>query len=239
MNLINKPSKGIAAALAVGLVSITAPLAASANTVNINTVTGIWSDVDPDNVVGITGVGSSVISWGTGSPLQSGYTFVGNAPQPNVSSPFTVGTFTHNNFPISATPTPPSITGATLDVTVMGDVDGTMFTLVSQFIFDHDETSNTCTPQPSCANDIVTLVSGSFGSDTVNIGGLEYVFNISGFTSGISFSTVEGQANTTDLIGEFIVNPVNVIPLPAAAWMLLAGIGGLAAVGRRKKRADA
>jgi hypothetical protein len=85
----------------------------------------------------------------------------------------------------------------------------------------------------------VTLVSGSFGSDTVNIGGLEYVFNISGFTSGISFSTVEGQANTTDLIGEFIVNPVNVIPLPAAAWMLLAGIGGLAAVGRRKKRADA
>ncbi len=29
--------------------------------------------------------------------------------------------------------------------------------------------------------------------------------------------------------------PPNVIPLPAAGWLLIAGLGGLAAVGRKKR----
>jgi hypothetical protein len=42
----------------------------------------------------------------------------------------------------------------------------------------------------------------------------------------------ENQTSTLTLKAQ-----VSVIPLPAAAWMLLAGIGGLAAVARRKKAA--
>lgn len=49
----------------------------------------------------------------------------------------------------------------------------------------------------------------------------------------MSFLTTEGNARVDDVKGSY-TPPV---PLPAAGWMLLAGIGGLTAMRRRKKTA--
>jgi hypothetical protein len=40
-------------------------------------------------------------------------------------------------------------------------------------------------------------------------------------------------------VGEITMQPTSPVPLPAAGWMLLAGVGGLAALRRRQKRNDA
>lgn len=232
---LNKIATATAVALAVSAVSV------SAATVNISSVIGTWSDVDPNNTVGLSGVGTSAIHWGTPATNagQSGYSFTGLAPQANVSSPFDVGVFTHNNFPISASPTPSSISGATLNVSLAGDVDGTAFNLASTFRFGHDETPNT---GGGCCDDIVTLLNASYGADTINIGGTEFVFNIDGFLHDGSilsmFATQEGSANSATLVGSFIERPAP-IPLPAAGWMLIAGLGGLAAMRRQKDKAAA
>jgi hypothetical protein len=73
------------------------------------------------------------------------------------------------------------------------------------------------------------------------------------FLDGFSFGVLSGGTLATSAFGNGLQldwrNPegnvsklaiyanVSAIPLPAAAWMLLAGIGGLAAVARRKKMA--
>ena len=54
--------------------------------------------------------------------------------------------------------------------------------------------------------------------------------------------TVAGPSNSTNVFSHFNAwyadptdPPVDVVPLPAAGWMLMAGLGGLAAMRRRKK----
>jgi hypothetical protein len=48
---------------------------------------------------------------------------------------------------------------------------------------------------------------------------------------------VEEQTNTAPLLAEFDFEPNTppAVPLPAAGWMLIAGIGGLVAMKRRQK----
>ncbi len=69
---------------------------------------------------------------------------------------------------------------------------------------------------------------------------MEYTFTLLGFSTdgGTTFAnefvTEEGEVNTASLYFDY---SVSVVPLPAAGWLLLAGLGGLAAVGRRRKSA--
>jgi hypothetical protein len=230
-----------ATALAVGL-ALSAGVAQANITINIDTVVGTWSDVQPVNTQQLSGVGTNEIRWGTTNNTQSGYRFDGNAPQSGITSPFDIGTFTHFNFPIQGTPTPASINSAVLDVILSGTItDGTTpeeFSLTSSFLFNHNETPNT--GSGNCCNDIVTLVSSTFSGDTVNIRGVEYVFGVTGFlqngTPFNTFSTVEGQANVATLQGEFRVAP---IPLPAGVLLLGLGLAGMAGVRRMQARRKA
>ena len=121
-------------AIAALALTMTPALAA---TVVVDSITGTW-----DNVTGATvsGAGTDTISWGTSTGEgQSSYVFDATAvPITDPSSPFQVGTLTHNNFPIF----PPSITGAELTVSVTGSVDGSTFSIGGTYAFAHNETTN-------------------------------------------------------------------------------------------------
>lgn len=221
--------------------------AASAATVTIGGISGAWTDVQLPGTVDLTGVGTDTIAWGVPSNAdgtnpdlqQSGYTFAAAGTPFVATSPFTVGTFTHNNFAISGSPAIPSIEQATLSLTVDGDVDGVPFTLIEEVVFDHFETPNSPGPCPggdsTPCGDIVTIISDSTTGAIVDLGDQVVEISLAGLTFGgasvTEFLTSEGAANSAPITGSFAVSAV---PLPAAGWMLLAGLGGLAAYGRRK-----
>ncbi|WP_210115066.1 THxN family PEP-CTERM protein [Roseovarius aestuariivivens] len=206
----------------------------------IDSVTGVWTAVSGATV---SGLGSNEIRWGTPTTTggeQSGYRFDGAAPPTqgpySEGQVFDLGSFTHFNFPIFA----PSITFAELEVTTAGTVGGAAFSITSVFDFDHFETPNDGSPcaaggvQP--CPDLVTPTLNIGASESVSVGGVDYFISVTGFDIGTGFLTLEGQSNTAQLQGTFTAR-VSAIPLPAAGWMLIAGLGGLAAMGRRRKKA--
>lgn len=197
---------------------------------------------------------------------KSGYKFTGVTPLPTdgyaADTNFALGEFTHFNNPINAGT---SITQAILTLTFGANfsVDGgttwspgtTSF--AAEYIFKHNETTNDPAGGALCANGLPNRVPGGVNSngcaDNVlailnsnqevafddGAGGL-YFLSISGFEVGgtlfDSFWTKEEADNSASLIATFTAKP-NVIPLPAAVWMLVGGIGALGAVARRRRAA--
>ena len=230
------------AAAAVAAVTVTG---ASAASITIDSVTGVWGNIDPAS--GISGGGTNEIRWGI--PLagqQSGYRFDGEAPPAYVvfsDVVFDLGTFTHFNWPISSSSTVLN----SADLTVSVAIDG-IGTINSVFTFEHLETPNGANPCANgeaygsgvnvngCADRVVASLNLG-ASDTFVIDGVEYVFDISGFFYSGSlldeFWTVESATNQATLKGVFTA----VIPLPAGLPLLLGGLvvlGGLGATRRRK-----
>lgn len=239
--------------------------AAQAASVNIASVSGSWSTVNPPDVVGLNGLGTSRMSWGT--PIrrnqQSGYGFVGTGPMGlTTDTTFNIGTFTHFNNAIKSTPAGRySISAATLSLIV--DLvldDGTQRRINSVFDFSHWETVNVPGRGQACADggrygvgvnrngcaDRVIATRNEGSSDSFTYGGLLYRLDITGFLRNgqlvSSFWTTEGLANTAVLQAVLRTSPVDTpppdvpapVPLPAAGWLLLGALGGLAAFRRRR-----
>jgi hypothetical protein len=223
---------------------------ASASTISIKDVQGAWT-----SVVGgtdVTPLGESSVSWGIPKARgKSGYDFEGTSPSGphEVDSTFTLGTFTHRNRPIAVGS---SILAASLAVTftfVFDDNPLVEFVRTSIFDFSHFETRNN---DRVCANgqanrtgvnvrgcaDSVTATTNRGFSETFDVNGVSYLFDVTGFVGGVDFWTVEKRRNSAELRGRLITVP-SPVPLPAAGWMLLAGIAAVGFVGRRRAFAKA
>ncbi|MEM7076691.1 MAG: THxN family PEP-CTERM protein [Pseudomonadota bacterium] len=227
---------GVCAAIASG---------SSAAVVTLDSVVGVWQNTLLSNGAAANNEGTSEITWGSdlGDGL-SGYEFNAVTGLPSVvGSPFDLGEFVHNNFPIGA----PSLESADLSVSITGNIDGLAFALNPVFSFTHFETTNF--PSGSCAAggvepcpDLVTLVNSQDLTEVVNTPDGPLTLTILGFDTGSgpfsSFLTLEDESNFATLRAEFLapIPGTTVVPLPAAGWMLLAGVGGLAAFGRRRNK---
>lgn len=235
---------------------------AMAASVSIDQIGAIWQNPileagvpsTIDNGDGDQTVGGETVSIFWGVPFiqnggQSGYSFTPNVvsfdADPDVA--YSLGTFTHFNEPISAPPG--SLSSVELAFHFAGSPEGVPVTAAfdATFDFGHDETTNTANTAGCGAgqisgtpcDDIVTVTAQGGASEAVQVGDTEYIFTLLGFSPdgvnfGSQFFTEEGQTNSQDL---FFSYSVSVVPLPAAGWLLLCGIGGLAAVGRRRKTA--
>lgn len=251
------PFNKIIAAAALGLISASC---ASAATLTVTGVTGSWTAAQPNNVVGMSGLGSSHMSWGIPEfqgGEQSAYGFTGQSVGHTIGedTAFDLGTFTHFNHAIIPGETgAPSISNAQLQVVV--DVkleDGTTTSVSSTFEFDHWETLNIPETGHSCANgqanssgvnvngcaDLVTLTRNDALSETLVAGNLIYELDISGFLFNGSllsdFWTPENATNSAVLMASF-TNPPAPIPLPAAGFLLLGSVAGLGALARRRRK---
>jgi len=223
------------------------------------TVSISWGDPASSPVGDPNGAQSEYEFDPTGDPSPTGPLFVAEA-----DTPYSLGTFTHFNEPIWDSGG--SLLTADLILhfagTPIDPAAGGTQSFGAVFKFSHDETVNetdvfgnpdldACDTPPQVSNvpcdDLVTLDPVGGVDEVVVVGDVEYTFTLLGFAENengvpgdfnpfgsLLFATTEGQANETDLWFSY---SVNVVPLPAAGWLLLAGIGGLAAVGRRRKKA--
>lgn len=251
----------IAAVAAFSLVSVGSAIAA---TVQVAGVNGSWTSlVPPTGPTNVKGLGTSSVLWGT--PIgkkQSGYSFVGAAAgEIETGEDFDLGTFTHNNFVIQ---NGTSITGAGLSVVIDLVIGGVTQVVTAAFNFSHWETDNKPAKGVACANggayrsgvnkygcaDRVTILDNTATQQTFEIDGFLYILEITGFTrAGQLFSdfwTQEKAANSAILRARFtLIGPKNnnngenptpsPVPLPAAGWLVLTGLGALAAARARRK----
>jgi hypothetical protein len=233
--LCKHPTLALLGATTLFLTSV----AANAAIITVDSIAADWTDVIGGTNVNYVNTdfiaGNEEIRWGNPAELeQSGYRFDGSAPPSflvNTDMAFSLGNFTHFNFPIYGG----GIDSAQLNITADLQIDGNPqaggpFT----FSFMHDETPNDCAPLPVCANDLVSF-SNLISSDTFMIGGDLFTLELLGFQQGgsttSSFSTVEGRANVAQLMAVF--RAPTTVPEPGVAFLL--GLGLLAMRMTRKR----
>ncbi|KGE03119.1 retention module-containing protein [Pseudohaliea rubra] len=180
--------------------------------VSVGNLTAAWDNVDgEDGSVDITDNNSSddgfiQLQWGTPASSgggRSGYDFSLSSSPIVLDSEFDLGTFTHNNFPITGT----TLDDTDLDVSFDIVIDNVATTVDIVVEIDHNETPNDG-PNP---DDIITItnfsatIAGTGGTQQeITVGDRTYVLQIDGFRDGSGdpvnqVFTEEGEASTFTL----------------------------------------
>lgn len=217
-------------------------LAMSASAVPVSAIDARWSSAVPDSVtISESGAdGSATASWGVpvSGGVPSSYVFTPTATPfdaPADGSPFALGTFVHNNFPVS---------GAVLQSIVLNlgtTIGGADYSF--SFDFQHEETSNSGScpyAGPVPCSDRVTVQGASSPNEFV-FDGVAYSFSVVGFEVGSipasAFITTERAGNEAQLMASIIELEARV-PEPFTLGLLGAGLIGVAA-GSRVRHAGA
>jgi hypothetical protein len=246
----------------VAAAAVSTALPASAAVVVFSEVKAAWSDAvinAPNNLsYSGNGTGHASVKWGTSTGYgQSGYKFDALSIAPIVIPPapvsaFTLGKFTHNNWPITGN----SLTAVKLTLTTNVTVDGASIGPYSfAYDFVHHETPNggwicpySSTGGPGwntvgvnangCADKVETEFNST--SDLFQVGNDFYTLKIAGFlVDGEEkevFITKEKKANVAYLKGRIdYSHSIAAVPEPATWAMMLLGFFGLGSVLRRER----
>ncbi|MGV3576339.1 MAG: DUF5801 repeats-in-toxin domain-containing protein [Devosia sp.] len=186
----------------------TATLNIVVDDLSVGSIVAAWTNVqmtsDSVNPFDRDGDGSTdEIRWPNGSG--SGYGFVDNPSLANVpvstNETFSLGTFTHYNFPVSGG----TLESTTLSVTFTAVINGEVVQVGPILVnFDHTETDNNGSAEQN--RDIISI---STTTTTVNIEGQNYTLDVRGFvdTNNNIVSTVrtyENQQSNYQLAVRFV-----------------------------------
>ncbi|WP_298018321.1 retention module-containing protein [uncultured Castellaniella sp.] len=134
------------------------------------------------------------IVWGDKSQ-GSGYAFVDNeglrgADSNLLDTTFKLGTFTHNNFPVSGN----SLTSVDLQVSIHVTIDGVEHVVNHTIKLSHTETPNN---YGDSRDDDIVSITNSTATQTFTVGDRTYVLDIKGFldANGNLVSTIHTQEN--------------------------------------------
>ncbi|MCR9186088.1 MAG: choice-of-anchor K domain-containing protein, partial [Halieaceae bacterium] len=160
------------------------------------------------SIASSTDSGGIGLQWGGSNG--SGYDFdyapslVGNVPV-QADSMFSVGSLTHNNFPISASAK--VLQTVDLKVSFTLAIDGVPTQVTSTVGLSHTETPNDASPSSNPANDDFLSISNPNQVQVITVGGREFELEILGFRDAqgnlvSSVRTVEGQSTSYELFAE-------------------------------------
>ncbi|MCX6093058.1 MAG: THxN family PEP-CTERM protein, partial [Candidatus Bipolaricaulota bacterium] len=194
-------------ALLISLAVVASGILAAGQSLTVTSVTGIFTNTKLTNGNAASGDGTASIRWGTATQgSRSGYDFVAAAVSAlGPGAPVVIGTFTHQNWPISGE----TLKTGTLKVTIaFSDQRITDPSIDITIPLTHDETPNQANPcaypsgpnQNGCA-DAVTI--GTVTSEPIVIGGVLCTVSVWFGNGSTQFLTAEQAANSISLYLQF------------------------------------